>query len=267
MTALTAARNTPQLGTDPVVPVLAVLMAASAKVYQGGIVCLSAGYGQAAAPGLGLIALGRARTTVDNSTGSAGAKTVEVERGIFQFANGDTIVQADVGKVCYLLDDQTVTKGDGGGAARCLAGRIFAVDSAGVWVEVGVSSMPAGTPATMIVAIPVPALAAVANAGVYARFTPGFPGRIVSVAVQNTTVVSTAAKLATLQTAVAGVNTTGGAVALTSANQTPVGANVPGSAITAGNAFTAAQEITVVASGVTAFAEGAAVILLTLAGA
>jgi hypothetical protein len=77
---------------------------------------------------------------------------------------------------------------------------------------------------------------------------------------------TTGAKAATFTPAIGGSATTGGALALTSANCTPVGAGVNGSAITAANTFTATDEITVAASLVTAFVEGQGVIYLTLAG-
>lgn len=111
--------------------------------------------------------------------------------------------------------------------------------------------------------INIPALSALANAQSY-KFTPGYPGVIKSIQFMVTTAVTTGSKLATLQTKVATVATTGGAVALTSANCTPIGAEVDGSAITGANAFTAAQQISVDVSAVTAFTEGAGQIVVVL---
>lgn len=102
------------------------------------------------------------------------------------------------------------------------------------------------------------------NTSVAARFTPGYAGKIRKITASVTDPVTTGAKAATFTAAVAGTPTTGGALALTSANCTPVGAKVDGSAITAANAFTAAEEITIVASSVTAFVEGQVVIYLFL---
>lgn len=77
----------------------------------------------------------------DNSSGSAGDISSErVERGTFLFANsasGDAIAAADIGAWCYVVDNNTVAKTDDSGA-RPKAGKIMAVESAGVWVEVGV---------------------------------------------------------------------------------------------------------------------------------
>lgn len=73
--------------------------------------------------------------------------------------------------------------------------------------------------------------------------------------VQN--IVTTAAKLATLSLKINSTAVTGGAVALTSANCTPLGAKVAGTAITALNVMAATDTLSLVATGVTAFAEGA----------
>ncbi len=103
-----------------------------------------------------------------------------------------------------------------------------------------------------------------ANSSVAARFTPGYAGKIRKITASVVDPVTTADKAATFTAAVAGAATTGGALALTSANCATVGAKVDGSAITAGNAFTNSQEITVAASSVAAFAEGQVVIYLFL---
>lgn len=85
--------------------------------------------------------LGVNQVMADNSSGSAGDISSErVERGTFLFANsasGDAIAAADIGAWCYVVDNNTVAKTDDSGA-RPKAGKIMAVESAGVWVEVGV---------------------------------------------------------------------------------------------------------------------------------
>lgn len=135
MTALTASRNTPEReGNAEEYPVKA-----STICYQGGIAVLSAGYAAPATAATGLIAIGRFETDADNLAGSAGAITAKVRRGKFRFANSastDLIAQADVGADCYLVDDQTVSKTNGS-STRSRAGKICAVDSQGVWVQLG----------------------------------------------------------------------------------------------------------------------------------
>ncbi len=67
---------------------------------------------------------------------ASGVKKLKIEFGEFEWANsggGDAIAQADVGNLCYVVDDQTVAKTDGSGA-RSVAGRIMEVTSAGVFV-------------------------------------------------------------------------------------------------------------------------------------
>ena len=110
---------------------------AAVKVYAGGIVCANAaGFATPGATSATLTALGVAQVTVDNSGGAAGDKRIEVARGCFYLANksDDLVVQADVGKSCYIVDDETVAHSNGGGT-RSIAGIVREVDAGGVWVE------------------------------------------------------------------------------------------------------------------------------------
>jgi hypothetical protein len=70
------------------------------------------------------------------------------------------------------------------------------------------------------------------------------------------TPATTAAKLATLNPTIDGVDVTGGLIALTSANATPAGIILPCSLITGANLLTAKSKLGFKASGVTAFIEG-----------
>ena len=96
------------------------------------------------------------------------------------------------------------------------------------------------------------------------RFTPGMPGRIVSLDFVVNKAVTTAAKAATVTAHIGGTATTGGAVALTSAAATPAGTKISGSSITDKSNFDDDDEITLVGSSVTAFVEGDGVFNLTL---
>jgi hypothetical protein len=132
--ALSAARNTPERDGE----VFDFPVKGSTTVYQGSLVALNAGYAAPGAAATGRVAVGRAEDTVANG-GSDGAVSVRVKRGIFRFANsaaGDAITQAEAGATCYIVDDQTVAKTDGTGT-RSAAGKIIAVDSLGVWVQIG----------------------------------------------------------------------------------------------------------------------------------
>lgn len=95
-------------------------------------------------------------------------------------------------------------------------------------------------------------------------FVPGFVGTIRSDEFSVSERVTTAGKAATFSLKINGVAVTGGAIALTSANATPEGANVAGSAVTAANAFDANDEITITATGVTPFTEGRGDVVITM---
>jgi len=146
MSALTAARNTPKFGPGEVIlSSIDVPLKAGSKVWQGGIVCIdSTGYGVKGQTAVGLIACGvfnaekAASPSLDNTSGSNGDLVARVIQGTFKFANSsssDQIAQADVGQVCFIVDDQTVAKTDGGGT-RSPAGVVVAVDSVGVSVQI-----------------------------------------------------------------------------------------------------------------------------------
>ena len=68
---------------------------------------------------------------------AAGAMSVECRRGIFKFNNssGDPVVAGDIGEPCFIVDDQTVSHGDGVGT-QSVAGRIEKIDAdGGIWVN------------------------------------------------------------------------------------------------------------------------------------
>lgn len=134
MTALSAERNTRRRQGDSQVEALA----ASVKVFAGSLVMRNAaGHLTKGITATGATGVGRAGCTADNSAGAAGALTLEYRRGIFLFANsagGDLITIADLGKLCYIVDDQTVAKSDGTGT-RSRAGIVDGIESNGVWVR------------------------------------------------------------------------------------------------------------------------------------
>lgn len=119
--------------------VFAAPVAASKKIYAGALVAID-GSGNLT-PGAVATTLkkpGRARATVDNSTGGAGAVKAEYELGVFLFKNSadtDAIARADIGSNCYIVDDETVAKTNGTNT-RSVAGQVADIDaSGGVWVE------------------------------------------------------------------------------------------------------------------------------------
>jgi hypothetical protein len=133
MVALTGERNTRlRIGDLRMEP-----MAATVKIWSGSLVMRNAaGFLTKGATATGCVGVGRAEKTVDN-TGAAGAASLEYRVGTFLFANsaaGDLITIADIGKACFIVDDQTVAKTDAT-ATRSRAGIVDAVEATGVWVR------------------------------------------------------------------------------------------------------------------------------------
>lgn len=135
MTILANDRTTPKRTGNR----LSLPVAAGALLYAGSIVCVNAaGFATRGATSNTLVAMGVAQQRVDNSVGVDGALRVEVEaNGAWLMANSastDQITLAQVGSQCFLVDDQTVAKTNGG-ATRSAAGWVVDVDASGVWVR------------------------------------------------------------------------------------------------------------------------------------
>lgn len=131
MTALNAPRDTKRRdGVD-----YSYAMQAAKRVFAGGLVMINAnGFACAAAVGGGRT-VGCAQETVDNTAGVQGDKRVAVSRSLHNFNTSD-ITAADIGKDCFVVDDQTVSKV---GAPADKAGVISDVEFVGataiVWVN------------------------------------------------------------------------------------------------------------------------------------
>lgn len=133
MTALSQARPVVQIeGRQSNPP-----MKGATTIHQGGLVVMDTGLAVPGRTATGLIAIGVAQQTVVNS-GADGAKKVPTERGCFKFANlgADAVTAADIGKDCYIVDDQTVAKTSGTNT-RSIAGKVIEVEADGVFVRVG----------------------------------------------------------------------------------------------------------------------------------
>lgn len=140
MAALTKERSTKRMGLLPIPEVLPFGMKAATIGYQGGIAVNDAGVAAPGRTATTLIALGVFKKTYNNSGGAANAITAEIECGTFLFGNssaGDLIAAADVGNDCFIVDDQTVAKTNGG-STRSRAGKIARVTSEGVYVTIGI---------------------------------------------------------------------------------------------------------------------------------
>ena len=80
------------------------------------------------------------KTVVGFATAPAkGGEKVNIERGVIDFDNStssDAITVAEIGKDCYVVDDQTVAKTDGS-KTRSVAGKVSDVSDGRVWVKIG----------------------------------------------------------------------------------------------------------------------------------
>ena len=132
MAALTNVRDTSELGGK----YIALPVKGATTLYQGAIVAVDAnGYAIPGKKAASLKAAGRAEETVENKGGDGDA-VIRVSRGTFVFENSTSgkITAADVLSLCYMEDDQTVTKT---GTGASVAGLVIRVDDEGVAVEMG----------------------------------------------------------------------------------------------------------------------------------
>lgn len=113
-----------------------------------------------------------------------------------------------------------------------------------------------------VITVPV-SLAAITGAGdVLTEIHPSIAGDIAYWEAAVKVPVTTAAKLATLNLEIGTTNVTGGTIALTSANCTPLGAVIGASAITAANTLSRDSKLSIEAASVTAFAEGEIILFI-----
>lgn len=152
MTALDLERLTPFAGTVPSRGSYGIK--ANVRIFKGALVGIDiAGRAMPAdtiANGC-LRIVGKASATYDNRTGSAlggaaDAVQVDVEYGVFQFANSatvDAISAIHVGSVVFAIDDQTVALTPGA-AARAVAGVVVEVRDSKPYVYIGPHAAPSG---------------------------------------------------------------------------------------------------------------------------
>ncbi|MFZ1889755.1 MAG: hypothetical protein WAU33_17170 [Candidatus Binataceae bacterium] len=151
MAGLTSSRNTPELSDGARLRVFGV--EANTNVYLGGILALDAnGYAVPASATTtttnALRIIGRADKVVDgipgenaiNNPGAAGAISVTARKGVFLYDQDNSITMADLGAICFALDDHTLTATDRANGASvqqyAAAGQVIALDPSGqVWVD------------------------------------------------------------------------------------------------------------------------------------
>jgi hypothetical protein len=176
--------------------------------------------------------------------------------------NGSFLVVAagavEVGDVLYAAASGKVNDVQLGGGFTGLQAKTAAGADGDIIEAVPVSNTPE------IVVIPLPiTLANVADGDVLTNYPLTFNGTVTAIDFAVTTAVTTGSKATTLNLEIGTTNLTGGTVALTSANCTPLGKVVSSAAITGANTFVSGDTLSVEASSTTAFAEGAGVLLIT----
>lgn len=132
MVALATNRNTPaRLGDNR-----SGKLGANQTIFSGAILMRNAsGHLIEGATATGSFGVGRAEAPTSSTT--AGVTDIEYKPGVFQYENSasaDAIAAADIGTVCYIVDDQTVAKTSGTNT-RSPAGIVEDVDARGVWVR------------------------------------------------------------------------------------------------------------------------------------
>lgn len=128
MAATTTDRNTP---ARYIQRQIRLVLKANETIPAGAIVCVDA-TGQAVngADTAGLICMGRAEAAASYA---AGDREIVVSRGVFLYANNaGAVLQADVGKIANIVDNQTVTDAATVNSIGC--GYIEEVTAEGVWV-------------------------------------------------------------------------------------------------------------------------------------
>lgn len=148
MTAATQNSKPTTLGAHALVDRLNPMGVKSAThIYLGTMIALTlAGYLAPASADPSVRVVGYAEAEADNSAGAAGDLTLIPCRGAILLQNSattDALTDADVGRRCYVVDDRTVARTSSNGL-RPVAGRVVAVTTAGVFVEVGVGTEPEG---------------------------------------------------------------------------------------------------------------------------
>lgn len=110
-------------------------VAATMRIFAGSMVALNAsGFAVKAVPSATRVR-GVALAEADNSTGAAGDKAVDIERGAFLFRNDTTnaVTRAHIGASVYVVDDNTVGSS---ATSTIVAGKCLDVTPEGVVVEI-----------------------------------------------------------------------------------------------------------------------------------
>ncbi len=135
MAAQTADRTCVFIGEYATPP---YLLGADARAYYGALMMTVGGFAVPASDDVPGAVVGVCRYGGDNAGGGDGAKTIRVARGAivdFRTEGPEAITQDDVGRPCYVLDDNTVVR-EAGTVNRNLAGEVMRLEGGKVFVLV-----------------------------------------------------------------------------------------------------------------------------------
>jgi len=236
-------------------------VADNVHIYRGALVCVdnTTGYANPAASTVNYRFVGVADQECDNTLAGhvAGGKSVRVRlHGDIKVVTAGAAI-TDTGRPVFVEDDQTVNCYDPDGI---YAGTVSEWISA---TSIRINYNTVNTSVPVVVTLPI-TLSKLANGDIVTNWTPGFSGLIESIDFIVHDPATTAAKLSSLNLEIGTTNVTGGVVALTSDNCTPMGAKVAGTAITALNFFDADDTISLEAASTTAFVEGTGYLLIVV---
>ncbi|HVN30022.1 MAG TPA: hypothetical protein VMT64_16105 [Candidatus Binataceae bacterium] len=151
MAALTSSRNTPEMADGGRIRVINV--EANTTIFLGSMVAVNANGNAVPASATTTTAnalkiIGRADYVVNgipaqnavNNPGAAGAIQIAVRKGVFMFAQDNSVTTVALGSPCFALDDNNVTANDRASGASvqqyAVAGEVVAIDPSGeVWVD------------------------------------------------------------------------------------------------------------------------------------
>ena len=103
------------------------------EIFKGSMVFLTAAGYATPIMAAGLVLRGIAQEYKDNTDGASGDVRIKTMQGVHEFKNSassDELTKADLEKVCYVVDNQTVAKTDGGGT-RAVAGVLVSLSPGG----------------------------------------------------------------------------------------------------------------------------------------
>lgn len=132
MPPLTQDRNTPEMIGDQREGTLGL----NQQVFAGGILMRNAA-GDLIRGATATACWGAGRASDRLASTAAGITPIKYKAGLFRFANstaGDLVTKADIGTLCFIVDDQQVARTNGTNT-RSPAGIVEGVDPQGVWVR------------------------------------------------------------------------------------------------------------------------------------